>query len=210
VRRWAGVAVAVLAAMALGRVITEKVPVNPTADDPFVRHGVVGRTVELRYADVTVTGIRAARLLEGTDFVAAAGRFLLVDLKLRAHPDATTFLGVELVDAAGRRYAASDRGSACPANTTAPAGVPWFARFCFDVPKRALAGARLKVAKGDYGVNGSGQRRDDQADIDLDIDHERAAQLWADDLTFEGSLPGFDPPPTTPVPNPVPSEEESS
>ena len=209
-RRWTGLAVAVLVAMALGRLITEKVPVTPSADGPFVRHGVVGRAVPLRYADVTVTGVRTARFLEGPDVVAATGRFVLVDLRVHARPDAVTLLGVELVDGAGRRYAASDRGSACPANTTAPAGVPWFARFCFDVPRRALAGAHLRIAKGDYGVNGSGQRRDDLADVDLGIDRGRAARLWADDLTFDSARPGLDPPATTPVPHPVPAEEDGS
>jgi hypothetical protein len=199
VRRWAGLAAAVIAAMALGRVITEQVPIDQVADQPFVRAGTLGHPVHLEYADVTVTNLRVTPRLYGVDPVKAAGRFVLVDLEIRARRESTDLAGISLTDSHGRRFVPTDRGTACAVRTTAPTGLPWYAVFCFDVPRSALEGARLVVARGDYEVNGSGQRRDDQARIDLGVDGKDVGGLWDADLAYRGQLPGFDKVDTSPV-----------
>jgi len=196
---WVGLGVAVIAAMALGRVITERVPVDETVVDPFVRSGTVGEQVELRYADVEVTRVRAAPRLYGVDPIAAAGRFLLVDLELSAARESTTMLGFYLLDAEGRRYSPTNRGSSCSMNTTVPTGLRWYAMFCFDVPREALEGVRMVVAKGDYGVRASGLRRDDLAEIDLGVDADRARELWGADVAYEAAMPGLEPLDSDPV-----------
>ena len=135
--------------------------------------------------------------LTGTTPVAASGRFLLVDLTVVARRDPTSLQGLYLLDGAGRRYAPTDRGAGCSKGTQAPTGLPWYLMVCFDLPRRALEGATIVVARGEYGVNGSGQRRDDQARIVLGIDAARADRLWAATGSFEPDFPGLVPPDTT-------------
>jgi hypothetical protein len=198
-RTGAGLAAVVLVAMAVGRVITDTMPVNDLASQPFVRTSEVGRSVALRYADVEVTGVRAGPHLYGAEPIAAAGQFLLVDLRIVARAESTRLLGFALLDRAGRRYAPMGRGATCPTNTTAPAGVPWYAVFCFDVPKSRLAGMVLEVSKGDHGVDGTGQARDDLARISLGVDAARAKELAASRTAWRGQFPGLDPMDRTPV-----------
>ncbi len=198
-RRWAALAAVVIVAMAVGRLITDVVPVNQLASDPFVRTGVVGRPVALRYADVEVTGVRAGPHLYGSQPVAAAGQFLLVDLRMVARSESTSLFGLSLIDPAGRRYAPMGRGATCPTNTTAPTGVPWFAVFCFDVPKNRLEGMVLEVAKGEYGADGFAQKRDDLARIDLGIGAVKAKEMAASKVAWQGQFPGLEPMDTAPV-----------
>lgn len=198
-RRWAGLAAALVAAMAVGRVITDALPLDEAVDQPFVRTGTVGNAVDLSYAAVTAEQPRVARRIVGVQPVQAAGRFLVVDLELRATRESTFFEGVQVVDAKGRRYAPMDRGTSCSTTTTAPTGVRWYAMFCFDVPRSALAGARVVVARGAYEVDGSDQRRDDLASIDLGIDEAEADRLWSHDIAYKAQAPGFQTIDTSPV-----------
>lgn len=183
-RRTLGVVAVVIAAMAIGRVLTDHFPDEEKLAEPFVRHGIVGETVPLRYGDVRVTGVRVATRLEGADAVVAAGRFLIIDLAYRAKGEPRRFLGLGVVDSHGRRYVATTRGSTCSQNLEGPTGIRMYAMSCFDVPRSALAGAKFRFSLGDYGVNGSGQRRDDLAEIDLKISPSDADRLWRQDLTY--------------------------
>lgn len=205
-RRWVAVAAVVIAAMALGRVITDTVPVNQLDTKPFIRHGEVGRTVALRYADVEVTGVRAGPHLYGVDTVAAAGQFVLVDLRIVARRESTSLLGFELVDRSGRRYVPMDRGTTCRTNTTAPTGVPWYAVFCFDVPPGALQGMVIEVAKRAHDTDGTYQSRDDLARIDLGIGATKARKLARSKVAWQGQFPGLDPLDTSPVKEPAGQE----
>lgn len=198
-RRWIAVAAVVIVAMAVGRVITDTVPVNQLAAAPFVRSGEVGRPVLLRYADVEVTGVRAGPHLYGAEPVSAAGQFLLVDLRIVARKAPTQLFGLALIDRAGRRYAPMSRGATCPVNITAPAGVPWYAVLCFDVPPGALRGMVAEVSKGAHDVDGTNQSRDDLARIDLGIDAPLARKMAASKVAWRGQFPGFDPMDATPV-----------
>ena len=184
-RRTLSVVAVVIAAMAIGRVLTDHFPDEDQVAAPFVRHGSLGETVHLRYGDVRVDGVRVATRLEGADAVAAAGRFLIVDLTYRASGEPRRFLGLELRDAQGRRFTPTDRGSTCPTNLEGMTGIRMYAMACFDVPRSALAGSRFRFSLGDYGVNGSGQRRDDLADIDLGVSKADVARLWRKDLTYQ-------------------------
>ena len=183
-RRVAGVVIVVMVAMAIGRLLTDHVS-GDSLNEPFVRQGSVGKTVHLRYGDVRVTGVRVASRIDGAELVVAAGRFLIVDLEARASGEPRTFLSLELWDAKGRQYSPATRGSICALNVSGMTAVPMHAMACFDVPRSALAGAHFRFALGDYGVNGSGQRRDDLADIDLGISTAEARHLWAQDLTYQ-------------------------
>lgn len=197
--RWLGLALAVLAAMTLGRVITEGLDDSIVAEAPFARSGAVGRTVELEYGRVTVQGVRAARRLTTYDGGRkASGTFLLIDLDLEATRAATAFSDFRVIDQQGREFVPTDRAN-CAGFVSAPAGVPWHALLCLDLPQDALEGARLVVSRGNHGVDGSGQRRDDQAVIDLGIDAVRADELWKSRVTYPTAADGPEPHSTEPV-----------
>lgn len=202
-RRFAGLAAAVIAAMALGQLITDKIPLGEGAIAPFVHEAKVGEKVDLRYADVTVDGIRSAQYIEGADFAVAGGKFLIVDLEIVGKGEPRLMQGFYIIDSKDRRYELTTRGSSCSLNTTPPTGIRWHAMVCFDLPRQALEGARLNLSQGGYEVNGSGQRRDDMAMIDLGIDKPKAAKLWASGLAYKSEFDGFLPLDKTPIDPPV-------
>ena len=190
----AATAALVIAAMGLGRLITDHVPLDHSADQPFTHAASAGETVPLEYAEVTVTGIQVTPTITGEPAAASGGRWLVVDTELVATREPTTMLGFFLLDAHDRRYASSSRGSDCSINAGLATGVRWYGSFCFDVPHAALDGARLVVTRGDYGVDGSGFRRDDLADISLGIEPGGIDSLWAQTGPVDVSPSGVIPP----------------
>lgn len=201
--RWAAVAAAVIVAMSLGRLISDKIPLNDGDSRPFVRAGVVGKPVHLEYADVTVTGIRAAHGLDGGSTVLAGGVFLIVDVDIVATERPTRFAGIYLLDSQGRVHQPTYRGSTCSTATVAPTAATWHVMVCFDVAKKALQGSRVVLSRGAYGVNGSGQRRDDLARIDLGIDRAEADDLYASKLYYYAGTNEFEPLPLEPIKPPA-------
>ncbi len=167
----------VLAAMAIGRAITDLVPVDAVVATPFFHDGAVGDTVSLDIADVTVSQARVSPSVTGSSSAAkAGGRWLVVDTRLEATRE-PVILFATLIDGAGRHHFASGRAEDCVTNGALPTGLPWSGSFCFDVEKAALDGATLLVHRGDYGDAGDGFRRDDVARIDLGTGDADA--LWA-------------------------------
>ncbi|MFC7490917.1 MULTISPECIES: hypothetical protein [unclassified Knoellia] len=178
-RRSIGTGAFVIAAMALGRLITDHVPLDEAADKPFVRTGAVGRGVALEYADVTVTGFHVTPTIMGDPASAAGGRWLVIDTELVARDKPLTMAGFFLVDGQDRRYVASNRGSECATSANLSTGVRTYASICFDIPERALEGARLFATRGQWDSHESEFRRDDLADIDLGITASEVDTLWA-------------------------------
>lgn len=192
--RSAATAALVIAAMGLGRVITDHVPLDESADQPFVHTADAGDTVSLEYADVTVTGFHVTPTIIGDPAAASGGRWLVVDTELVATREPTRMLGFFLLDGQDRRYASSSRGSECAINAGLDTGVRWYGSFCFDVPKAALDGTRLVVTRGDYSVNGSGFRRDDVAEIDLGLRPGDTDGLWSQRTPVDVKERGVTPP----------------
>ncbi|MDT0212884.1 hypothetical protein Q9R29_03200 [Rothia sp. ARF10] len=178
-RRSIALAAFVLAAMGLGRLITDHVPTGDVADEPFTHTGVVGEKVVLDYADVTVTGVHVTPTIMGNPASAAGGRFLVVDTELVATRAPVFMAGFFLVDGRDHRWISSTRGSECVTNAKLSTGVRHYASFCFDVPKRALSGARLVATRGTWTSHESELRRDDLADVDLAIKASDVDALWA-------------------------------
>lgn len=192
--RAAATAALVIAAMGLGRAITDHVPLDESADQPFVHTAGAGDTVRLEYADVTVTGIHVTPTITGDPAAASGGRWLVVDTELVATREPTRMLGFFLLDGQDRRYASSSRGSECAINAGLATGVRWYGSFCFDVPQAALEGTRLVVTRGDYSVGGSGFRRDDVADIDLGLPPGDVDTLWSQTDPVDVRQSGVTPP----------------
>lgn len=201
-RRTVGLAVAVLVAMTLGRLLTDHVPLAAVSTKPFVRTGIVGATVPLRYAEVRVDRVRsAASLRSALRPVLAGGTFLIVDVTLVARHEPTTIGAVYLEDPRGRSYVPTTRGGCTNATAQAPSGIAWHAMYCFDVPRRALAGSRFVLSQGVPGTGGE-QARDDLARVDLGIDGTTAKRLAASTDGYEGFPGGFGRPDLRVLPSP--------
>lgn len=177
-RLWA--AALVVAAVAVGHVITTSLPLSGGVLDPFVRTGAVDEPVALSYADVRLTEVRPAQYLGSGDpddlAVRAGGVWVVAEVRVSATREPTVLRSAWLESADGRRYRASVR-SGCTITLEAQTGVPAYAQYCFDVPAGALEGLRFSLARavigdpGDEAVNG-----DDLARIDLGVDAGRAAE----------------------------------
>jgi hypothetical protein len=169
----------VIAAMGLGRVITDRIPTGDVADKPFLHTGSVGKAVALDYADVTVTGVHVTPTVMGNPASAAGGRWLVVDTEMLATRRPTSVEGLFLADARDRRWIASTRGPECVQRADLSTGVRHYASVCFDVPKEALEGAHLMVTRGQWDSHEAQFRRDDLARIDLGIEASEVEGLWA-------------------------------
>lgn len=178
-RRSIATAAFVIAAMGLGRLITDHVPLDEAVDKPFVHHSVVGESVALEYADVTVTGIHVTTTIMGNPASAAGGRWLVVDTELVARNEPVVMAGFFLVDGQDRRYVATNRGSECATSANLSTGVRAYVSVCFDIPQHALTGARLFATRGAWDTHESEFRRDDLADINLGISASEVDALWA-------------------------------
>ncbi|EAP98345.1 hypothetical protein JNB_15313 [Janibacter sp. HTCC2649] len=179
-RRTIAMGAFVIAAMGLGRLITDHVPLEESADKPFVHHAAVDERVALDYADVTVTDVHVTPTIMGSPTASAAGgRWLVVDTELLAGRAPVTMAGFFLIDAKDHRWIPSTRAQECEQSVNLSAGVRAYASFCFDIPKHGLEGARLIATRGPWTSHESEFRRDDLADIDLGIAASEVDGLWA-------------------------------
>ena len=189
---WQSVAL-VVGGVAAGCALVTYVPQDTTVEEPFVVEGAVGETLDLTYAELTVTDVRVADTLTGlTEAAAASGTFLVVDATWRATQGETTFSGAEVTDAQGRRFWPTDQAD-CSLSASAQPGYAWRATYCFDVPRDALEGATVRLARGDQAEEHAGQRRDAVAVVDLDISGQQADELWEAAETVSPEEPGYVP-----------------
>ncbi len=176
----AGTAGLILAALAAGRVVTGAFQADDSISEPFLRAGTVGSPVSLRYADVT------AAQADGSSCVTAglgtapvmrtSGVFIVVPLTIVAKGKPADVRYAALQDRQGRTFLASGQRSPYTPGTSQP-GVPRYASVVIEVPQDAIAGAHLRIA-----LNSLDQRRDDMADIDLELTAADAT-AWSRDAT---------------------------
>src|SRR5690606_1055063 len=126
-----------------------------------------------------VTAVHVTPTIMGNPASASGGRWLVVDTELLARTRPTLMSGFFLVDTQDHRWIASTRGSECASTASLSTGVRHYASFCFDVPSRALEGARLVATRGPWTSHESQFRRDDVAHVDLGIVGSEVADLWA-------------------------------
>jgi hypothetical protein len=176
-----------------GCTLVTYVPQDGGLEEPFVVEGAVGERLDLTYAELTVTDVRVAETLTSpAEAAAAGGTFLVVDATWRATQGDTAFAGAEVTDPQGRRFWPSTRGG-CATSTRAQPGYAWRTTYCFDVPRDALAGASVRLARGDQAEEHAGQRRDAVAVVDLGISRQEADELWEAAGTVSPEEPGFAP-----------------
>jgi hypothetical protein len=187
---WKGTAL-VVGAVTAGCALVTYVPQGESVNAPFLVEGEVGETIDLTYAELTVTDVRVADVLTSpAEAAAASGTFVVVDATWRATQGETTFSGAEITDEQGRRFWPSTRGG-CSTSASAQPGYAWRTTYCFDVPRDALEGATVRLARGDQTEEHGGQRRDAVAVVDLDITPGKADQLWEATETVSPEAPGY-------------------
>ncbi len=183
--RTAGTVAGVIAAMAVGRVITDHVPADGQALDPFVRHAVVGEKVHLEYGEAKVYSVRVADFLVGIDPIAARDTFLVIDLEARGRHRSSTFKGPEVRAADGTTYGLTTRGTQCTSVAELATGATTYARFCFDVPVSALAGSHLLLDREGSWIKGE-VARTEIVDVDLGITAAEAEEMGRTRITLDG------------------------
>lgn len=189
---WKGTAL-VLGAVTAGCALVTYLPQDVGVDAPFIVEGEVGETLDLTYAELTVTEVRVADTLTGlSEAAAAGGTFVVVDATWRATQGDTTFAGAEITDREGRRFWPTSLAGCSPSASAQP-GYAWRTTYCFDVPRDALAGATVRLARGGQSSDHADQRRDAAAIIDLGITPSEVDTLWKAEETVTPEAPGYAP-----------------
>ncbi|WP_125773764.1 hypothetical protein [Antribacter gilvus] len=166
-------------------------PQGTILEQPFLVDGHVGETLDLDYAELTVTEVRTADTLASSQPAVAAGTFLVIDATWEATEGETYFAGAEVVDSQGRTHWPTSRGG-CTEGTGSQPGYAWRTTYCFDVPRDALAGATVRLARGTHVHDDqAGQRRDAVAVVDLGITRQEADELWEATDEIDVDAPGF-------------------
>jgi hypothetical protein len=187
---WKG-SLLVVGGVVAGCALVAAVPQETVVETPFVVEGAVGETLDLTYADLTVTEVRVADTLEGfSEAAQAGGTFVVVDATWRATQGATAFRGAEITDSEGRLFWPTDQAG-CSTTANAQPGYAWHVTYCFDVPRDALAGATVRLARGGQGEEHADQRRDAVGVVDLGISVQDANELWEATDTVTTETPGY-------------------
>lgn len=177
--RTAGAGTLVLAALVVGHLVTEAFPVSDGIEAPYVRHGEVGETVSLRYADVTASAPVGSTVLDPQDgtLLATPGVWLTVPLEVVAVGEPRRLSHAVVVGGDGRTYATASSGRSTFSTGAMQTGVPRWTTLRVELPVDAVPGARLQVALSLWD-----QRADDLAEIDLGLT-AADADAWALDDT---------------------------
>jgi hypothetical protein len=194
----AGAAALVLAALAAGRAVTTLFPADAAISTPFVRAGVIGQPVSLRYADITAAGVQGSTCVATSSSslgMQTPGVFVVVPLVIVAKGESAEVRYAAVRDREGRTFLASGTRSSFTAGT-GQAGVRRYASVLVEVPRDAVAGAHLRVA-----LNRLDQRRDDLADVDLRLSTADVAR-WTRNSTRIIVPDAADQPPPVPAAGP--------
>lgn len=195
-----GVVAVFIGALAVGRIAVDELSDTDAADAPFTTHAAVSDgAVSLSYMDVEVTGVRATdTLVESSSSETTTATFLVVDMEMLATERSLHISGLRLVGGDGRVYRASGVSrTGCSDTSAAPTGVRVFWMACFEVPDEAIEGAALRIGRGnpDSGLD----RRDERAEIDLELDAPQARELAAATDPLPAVSRGIEPYDTLPV-----------
>jgi hypothetical protein len=189
--RTLGAGAAVLAALAVGHVVTSAFPVDDRLQAPFVRTAPAGETIALRYADVTTGEPTGSTVLapEGPSLLATPGVWLVVPVTVEAKGSPRALAFAELLGGDGRTYTVFTSGRSSFLPGTAQPGVPRYATLRVEVPPEALPGAHLRL-----GLDVEDQRFDDVADVDLGLTQADADAWSRDDTPVRAPLASDTPP----------------
>lgn len=166
--RFATVAL-VVAALSVGRVVTEVLPDGKDTGRPFVTEVSVGETATLRWGTVEVISVDGA--LETREFRTALrtpGVWIVVRATATPLVDSSTIATLELRTAQGSIITAGSRSQRnCPSSNP---GIPVECTLTIDVAPQDAVGAHLALI---HNLNDT--RYDDEAVVDLGITEAKIA-----------------------------------
>ncbi|WP_119697767.1 hypothetical protein [Microbacterium halotolerans] len=181
-------------ALSLGRVVSDQLSDSSASAAPFsVAAAASEGTVSLDYVDVTVKGVRATdTLVDREEVETTTATFLVVDLEVLAPARSLHLGGLRLRGADGTIYrpAGSSR-TGCSDATSIATGLPTYWMACFEIPDDAVRGATMLLGRGD--PESGLDRREQRAEIDLELDEERAEALTAASDPLPTSLADMEP-----------------
>ena len=167
-----GTGALVIAALSVGRVVTEWLPEGPSPIRAHERHARVGEVAHLRYADAKVTEVDGGKqLATTTEAKLSPGVWVTVVVEATPTVDNLTFGYAELRTGDGAVLTQGNRNvRRCRASNP---GVPTSCIVAFEVDPTALPGSSLVL-----GRFADDQRGDDMLVVDLGV--ARAdADRWA-------------------------------
>ena len=178
-----GAGALVLAALSVGRVVTEWLPEGPSPVRPFERQTALDREVHLRYGDLRVTSVDGGRqLATSTEAMLSPGLWVTAHVDFTPRVDRSTLAYAELRDGQGRVLTAGGR-NVVECDVVNP-GIPGHCLVAFEVDPAALAGSRLALTG-----NVNDQRGDDMAVVDLGITAEQVSSWKARTTPVELVMP---------------------
>lgn len=180
-------AILVVAALFVGSYVSSIIP-SPDrimSERPFFHEALVGDTVELRSAHVTVTDVRTAHEIEYLGQIAGtAGVWIVFDIEWSPVREPAVLRGHSIAVRAhdGRMFG----GAQAILNNCGPTqpGLPVSCTLAIEMAADALTDATLLIPAGD-----SVTASDDVAVINLGIDADRAAALAAPTARIPLSTP---------------------
>lgn len=168
-RRVLASAVAIVAAVSLTVWIRDRAPHPEDWQRPFLRDAVVGEAAPVQGYSITVESVVGARNLvfRGASRP-SGGVWLVIGLAVRADRAPALPNGIQLVDAAGRTYAVTDRFDQALMTTPVQPGTVVNGAVAFEVP----------FDVGDRVYLRAGPRFDDRLDAVANIEVPIAAGEW--------------------------------
>lgn len=178
-----GAGALVLAALSVGRVVTEWLPEGPSPVRAFERQASLDRQVNLRYGDLRVTGVDGGRqLATTTEAMLSPGLWVTAHVEYTPRLDQSGLAYAELRDGRGRVVTAGSR-NVVQCDIVNP-GIPGHCLVAFEVDPAALAGSHLALT-----TNRNDQRGDDMAVVDLRITADQVAAWKARTKPVELVMP---------------------
>jgi hypothetical protein len=169
--------VLVLAALGGGRAIIACTPDTDEREQPYLRRGAVGETIDVRTFNLTVVSVRGAAKVSafGKDHD-TSGVWVVVRVRMTAKVEPTRAGYAAVRDGRGRLYTATDRfpQTVVGGGRMGQPGVTLEADVAFEVPVAAATDLVLLVAD-----NSIDQRMSAEAEVRLPIDRATVARWQA-------------------------------
>jgi hypothetical protein len=173
-----GATLLVIAALAVGTLITRNIPDVDKQQRPFVHTAALGHLVQLRTFDATVLSVRGAAVVTDSDDEPhdTSGVWILVKVRLTTEHQAAAVGYAVLRDAQGHTYLASTRFSQflVTGGWELQPGVPVAGEIAFEVPVAVATHLSIRLA-----ASVLDHRMDDMADVPLPIDAGEVRQWKA-------------------------------
>lgn len=160
-----GVGALVLAALAVGGLISSRTPDVDHRERPFVTTGTIGRPVDARAFSVIVLGVRGAtKVARSGVWHDTGGVWVLVRVRLVARDEPASVGYAAVHDSKDRTYLATNRITQPLQGRSLQPGIPVEGEFAFEVPSKVAPTLAIRLAGPSLD-----QRMDAMAEVPLRI-----------------------------------------